>query len=476
MTYRGRFAPSPTGVLHFGSLVAAVGSWLRARAQNGHVARSNGRPRSAARGSRRSAACILDTLAAFGMESDEPVVYQSSRQPAYEAAFAALQSRSLVSPAGAAAATWMVTRRLHRGRLHCRAGSQARHQHGGCERPTVRSDSSDAVFGAQHQNVGARPSAISSSGASKAGIAYQLAVVVDDAAQGITEIVRGADLLESTPRQICLQRLLGLPTPDYPHLPVVVETMDESFRSRTGRRPVDAARPRAGVARRARIPRPAACCGDRPAGLLQFGCSSIRTLRTSLQHAGALSQRRRPRAVGIVCSAVCSAYRGERARSPPENLRWRSHDITCSVGNWRHRRHRHGDLSSGWPRIGHRVATNYRDKGKADAWAGAQLKAQGVRSRLSFAGDVGDPASAEAIVRTVEQQLGPVDILINNAGITRDTTFHKMTRDAVAGSDQHESQFLLQRRRARSSTACAIASGVASSRSARSTARKASTD
>jgi acetoacetyl-CoA reductase len=71
------------------------------------------------------------------------------------------------------------------------------------------------------------------------------------------------------------------------------------------------------------------------------------------------------------------------------------------------------------------VATNYRDKGKADAWV-AQLKAQGVNATI-VPGDVGDVASAEAIVKAVEQELGPVDILINNAGITRDTTFHKMT-------------------------------------------------
>ena len=75
--------------------------------------------------------------------------------------------------------------------------------------------------------------------------------------------------------------------------------------------------------------------------------------------------------------------------------------------------------------MGHKVATNYRDEGKARAWA-AQMKAQGVDAAI-VPGDVGDTASAEGIVRAVEQQLGPVDILINNAGITRDTTFHKMS-------------------------------------------------
>jgi acetoacetyl-CoA reductase len=75
--------------------------------------------------------------------------------------------------------------------------------------------------------------------------------------------------------------------------------------------------------------------------------------------------------------------------------------------------------------LGHKVATNYRDKGKADAWA-AQIKTQGVNATI-VPGDVGDVASAEGIVKAVEQQLGPIDILINNAGITRDTTFHKMS-------------------------------------------------
>ncbi|HEY2396699.1 MAG TPA: acetoacetyl-CoA reductase [Rudaea sp.] len=75
--------------------------------------------------------------------------------------------------------------------------------------------------------------------------------------------------------------------------------------------------------------------------------------------------------------------------------------------------------------LGHKVATNYRDKSKADAWV-AQLKAQGVDAAV-VPGDVGDVASAEAMVKAVEQQLGPIDILINNAGITRDTTFHKMS-------------------------------------------------
>ena len=92
---------------------------------------------------------------------------------------------------------------------------------------------------------------------------------------------------------------------------------------------------------------------------------------------------------------------------------------------------------------GHRVATNYRDEGKAKAWQAAQ-KADGFEFALA-AGDVSDVASAESMVGEVENQLGPIDILINNAGITRDTTFHKMSRAAVAGSHQHQPQFLLQR-------------------------------
>jgi len=240
MIYRGRFAPSPTGALHFGSLVAAVGSWLRARARNGTwlVRMEDLDPPREVPG---SAADILDTLAAFGMESDEPVVFQSARRPAYEAAFAALQSRNLVFPCWCSRSDLDGDQRLHRGA--CIAAADPRRAPAWRLRaPDGEIRFVDAVFGAQHQDVGATVGDFVVRRV-EGWYAYQLAVVVDDAAQGITEIVRGADLLDSTPRQICLQRLLGLPTPDYLHLPVVIGDDGKKLSKQDRARPIDAADP-----------------------------------------------------------------------------------------------------------------------------------------------------------------------------------------------------------------------------------------
>jgi len=240
MIYRGRFAPSPTGALHFGSLVAAVGSWLRARAKNGTwlVRMEDLDPPREVPG---SAADILDTLAAFGMESDEPVVFQSARRPAYEAAFAALQSRNLVFPCWCSRSDLDGDQRLHRGACIA-APDPKRAPAWRLRAPDGEIRFVDAVFGAQHQDVGAAVGDFVVRRV-EGWYAYQLAVVVDDAAQGITEIVRGADLLDSTPRQICLQRLLGLPTPDYLHLPVVIGDDGKKLSKQDRARPVDAADP-----------------------------------------------------------------------------------------------------------------------------------------------------------------------------------------------------------------------------------------
>jgi glutamyl-Q tRNA(Asp) synthetase len=240
MIYRGRFAPSPTGALHFGSLVAAVGSWLRARAQNGTwlVRMEDLDPPREVPG---SAADILDTLAAFGMESDEPVVFQSARRPAYEAAFAALQSRNLVFPCWCSRSDLDGDQRLHRGACIA-AADPKRAPAWRLRAPDGEIRFVDAVFGAQHQDVGAAVGDFVVRRV-EGWYAYQLAVVVDDAAQGITEIVRGADLLDSTPRQICLQRLLGLPTPDYLHLPVVIGDDGKKLSKQDRARPIEAADP-----------------------------------------------------------------------------------------------------------------------------------------------------------------------------------------------------------------------------------------
>lgn len=217
--YRGRFAPSPTGSLHFGSLVAAVGSWIRARAQNGIwiVRMEDLDPPREVPG---SAAEILATLAAFGMQSDEPVMFQSQREAAYASAFERLNAAGHVFPCWCSRTDLEATGGLHRGT--CIAGSDP------ARAPAwrVRDTAGDFVI----RRV-------------EGWYAYQLAVVVDDAEQGITEVVRGADLLESTPRQILLQHLLGLPTPAYLHLPLVVDDTGHKLSKHDRARPVDPADP-----------------------------------------------------------------------------------------------------------------------------------------------------------------------------------------------------------------------------------------
>lgn len=215
--YRGRFAPSPTGPLHAGSLVAAFGSWLLSRHAGGTWlvrVEDIDPPREVA----GATAQQLATLDAFGLRSDEPVLRQSHRSDAYQAAL----DRLLAS--GDAFA------------CHCsRSDLAATHGiHRRCVATTTRTDRAirlrvpddgviafdDAIRGHQQQDV-ARDVGDFVLRRADGLWAYQLAVVVDDAAQGITDVVRGADLLDSTPRQILLQRKLDLPTPRYAHLPLI---------------------------------------------------------------------------------------------------------------------------------------------------------------------------------------------------------------------------------------------------------------
>jgi glutamyl-Q tRNA(Asp) synthetase len=241
--YRGRFAPSPTGPLHFGSLVAAVGSYLDARHHHGEW-RLRIEDIDPPREVPGAADGILRTLEAFGLEWDGPVSYQSRRRDRYEAALDRLQRRGFLygcactrreipdsGMPGVAGAVYPGTCRggLPPGRqarsLRVRVddgdiGVRDRLQ--GHTRHTLREESGDFIV--------RRADGL---------IAYQLAVVVDDAAQRITHIVRGADLLDSTPRQIYLQRLLELPTPDYLHLPVAVNGAGEKLAKQTRAREVN---------------------------------------------------------------------------------------------------------------------------------------------------------------------------------------------------------------------------------------------
>lgn len=240
MIYRGRFAPSPTGSLHFGSLVAAVASYLRARSHHGVwiVRMEDLDPPREVPG---AAMDILATLAAFGMESDEPVLFQSTRESAYAAALATLRD------AGHAFPCWCSRADLESfGGIHLDACVAAADP---ARAPAWRLRVSDAMIGFDDVALGPQVQNLREAVGDfvirrvEGWYAYQLAVVVDDADQGITEIVRGADLLDSTPRQIHVQRLLGLPAPTYLHLPLALDADGRKLSKQDRARPVDARDP-----------------------------------------------------------------------------------------------------------------------------------------------------------------------------------------------------------------------------------------
>jgi glutamyl-Q tRNA(Asp) synthetase len=237
--YVGRFAPSPTGDLHFGSLVAALGSWLRARAQRGTwlIRVEDIDPPREVPG---STARIIATLAAFGMSSDGPVVLQSARPHQYEAALAHLVASGVAFPCACSRKQLEGTAGRHR--LACLPpAADVAH--------AWRARVPDTVVGFTDQVIGSYQQTLRADVGDfvlrrvDGHYAYQLAVVVDDAAQGVTEVVRGADLLDSTPRQIWLQQMLGLPTPHYLHLPLVLDEHGHKLGKSSSSMPVDASNP-----------------------------------------------------------------------------------------------------------------------------------------------------------------------------------------------------------------------------------------
>ncbi|MGE5386780.1 MAG: tRNA glutamyl-Q(34) synthetase GluQRS [Betaproteobacteria bacterium] len=253
-SYRGRFAPSPTGPLHFGSLVAALGSYLDARAHNGRwLVRIEDidTPRNIA----GAADDILRTLEIFGFQWDEAILRQSDRLDAYAGALEQLRRQG--DAYGCACSRKEIADSSTRSAIDggmvypgtCR---------GGVAKSAVRAwrmrvDTSETGFDDRLQgwigqilerDVGdfvlLRADGL---------YAYQLTVVVDDAFQGITHIVRGADLIASTPRQIWLQQRLGLPTPIYAHLPVATNAAGEKLSKQTLARALDCCRPAAELTR-----------------------------------------------------------------------------------------------------------------------------------------------------------------------------------------------------------------------------------
>lgn len=247
-TYRGRFAPSPTGPLHFGSLVAAVGSFLEARSRGGlWLLRMEDLDRPREQPGARDA--ILRALDACGLQWDGPVATQTRRGDAYHAALHRLAhadaaypcacTRREIADSAIAGIEGPVYPGTCRGGLsHGRRPRALRVLTEGAAPVTF----ADALQGKVTQDVAREVGDFVIYRADRV-VAYQLAVVVDDALQGITDVVRGADLLHSTPRQILLQRLLGVPTPRYAHLPVAVNAAGEKLSKQTRAAPVDAAEP-----------------------------------------------------------------------------------------------------------------------------------------------------------------------------------------------------------------------------------------
>ena len=242
--YRGRFAPSPTGPLHFGSLIAALASYCDARAHGGEwLVRIEDldEPRS----SRAAAATIFAQLATYGFRIDGPVAWQSERNALYQSALDDLVARGLAFGC-ACTRKDLESARIGAGgeRIYpgtCRNGIAPGHGVRAwrvtvCDEPIAFRD---RLQGRYEQRLASEVGEFVVKRADDL-FAYQLAVVVDDAEQGVTHVVRGSDLLASTPRQIWLQRQLGLPTPAYLHHPVAIDARGEKLSKQTDAPPLPA--------------------------------------------------------------------------------------------------------------------------------------------------------------------------------------------------------------------------------------------
>jgi len=247
--YRGRFAPSPTGPLHFGSLVAALASYCDARSAGGEwLVRIENVDEPRTRPGAESE--ILATLERYGFAWDGPVARQSSRTELYRAALGQLIASGDAYPCACtrreleSAPLGAGGERVYPGT--CRDGIPAERMARAQRAWRVRAGRNpgdavieyrDRLLGAQAQDLARDVGDFVVMRADRL-FAYQLAVVVDDAAQGITDVVRGADLRASTPRQIFLQRRLGYPTPSYLHVPVAISADGLKLSKQTGAPPL----------------------------------------------------------------------------------------------------------------------------------------------------------------------------------------------------------------------------------------------
>lgn len=263
VSYVGRFAPSPTGPLHAGSLVAALASWLDARAHRGRWLvrlEDTDTPRCVAGADRE----ILRQLDALGLAADAPPTWQSNHGDAYAAALQRLVDAGLAYPCGCSRRE-IDDALAAAGRKPPRHGERVypgtcRPERGGLKgkparawRVTVGRDDAPVVIRWHDRRLGEQTQDVTHEVGdfvlkrADGPWAYQLAVVVDDAAQGVTDVVRGEDLADNTPRQIHLQRLLGLPTPRYLHTPLVRDAHGDKLSKQTGAHPLDVTQPLAAL-------------------------------------------------------------------------------------------------------------------------------------------------------------------------------------------------------------------------------------
>ncbi|MFZ4624653.1 MAG: tRNA glutamyl-Q(34) synthetase GluQRS [Rhodoferax sp.] len=298
--YIGRFAPSPTGPLHAGSLVAALASWLDARAQDGQwLVRIEDVDRSRCLPGLDQ--FILQQLAACGLHSDQPPVYQSQRGSLYQQALDSLAQRGLAYPCACTRKEIAATQaELGHGRSRhseliypgtCRFGLHERPARAWRLRtdvymknrpPALMGQAQTAIYSIVNKTADSPPNLALSASANtplswtdrrlgrqqqdvQAAVgdfilkradgcfAYQLAVVVDDAEQGISDIVRGEDLADNTARQILLQQALGLPTPHYLHTPLVLGDNGEKLSKQNGAQALDTHNPLAELNRAAAL-------------------------------------------------------------------------------------------------------------------------------------------------------------------------------------------------------------------------------
>lgn len=316
--YIGRFAPSPTGALHAGSVVAALASWLDARAHHGRwlIRIEDIDPPRCQAGADLE---ILRQLAACGLHSDAPVVWQSQRHALYEKALQQLQAQKMAYPCGCTRkdieAAWQAQGLTHERHVErpypgtCRHGLQGKParawrfaleqqvhdlQESQPEALPLQSqtatqsmalrqhclESSQPVLHWQDRRLGAQQQDLLASVGDFVlrradGLwAYQLAVVVDDAEQGITDVVRGEDLADNTPRQLLLQRALGLTQPRYLHTPLVCMENGEKLSKQHGAPAVDVSLPLTVLSAAAQqlglpqAPAVASCSSESPASAL----------------------------------------------------------------------------------------------------------------------------------------------------------------------------------------------------------------